>query len=140
MRTTAGAVAPVLYDILTLDATIGLEQVYIVHHSDCGGFIIDTAKVRASLVERAPGMKKEIEKASVPHYDEYVFTILFFSFFEGLSRLFASILERGDALSYPLLSFHFLPCHVIPSCIPFPGPNRRMQQTDTMLTPTFPTV
>jgi len=53
-RTVNGHVAPVINDILALDSFIGITEILIVHHTDCGATHFTDDMIRTSLKKRLP--------------------------------------------------------------------------------------
>ncbi|KAF8862799.1 carbonic anhydrase [Acephala macrosclerotiorum] len=60
-RDVNGHVAPVLKDLLALDTWIGIHDIMIVHHTDCGALQWTDEQVRTILKQRNPEHSKEID-------------------------------------------------------------------------------
>ena len=63
-RTAGGRIAPVIPDILSLDSFLGhgsLQQLLVVHHTDCGASHFTDSGVRADICSRNPGHEHEVQ-------------------------------------------------------------------------------
>ncbi|KAL9115216.1 MAG: hypothetical protein Q9227_001010 [Pyrenula ochraceoflavens] len=54
LHNVCGHVGPNIKDIVGADDLFSLKEIAIIHHTDCGALLIDEAKIRALLKERAP--------------------------------------------------------------------------------------
>ncbi|KAF2099153.1 carbonic anhydrase [Rhizodiscina lignyota] len=61
-RNVCGHVGPEMHHILALDTIINFDEIMIVHHNDCGGFLINDEQVRKVLKERVPEHTAEVDK------------------------------------------------------------------------------
>jgi carbonic anhydrase len=61
IRNAGGQVKPVLRDILIADFLLGIREIVLVHHTDCGTTKYRDEQIRASLKERLPDHAKEID-------------------------------------------------------------------------------
>ena len=59
LRNTGGRVGPLINDIIALDYAIGLKEIMIIHHLDCGTTFYTDEGVREAINTRAPGTVDE---------------------------------------------------------------------------------
>jgi hypothetical protein len=69
IRNVCGHVKPNLNDILALDIAIGVEEILVVHHNDCGATHFKEDQVREALRARDPG-NKDLDSAVFGAIDE----------------------------------------------------------------------
>jgi len=55
IRNVCGHSAPNMNDILALDIFLGLKEILIVHHTDCGATHFKTSQIQEALKARVPG-------------------------------------------------------------------------------------
>lgn len=60
-RNAGGNIQMALPNILAIDALIGIKEVMVVKHTDCGSLAYTENGVKGVLKERAPGLDKEID-------------------------------------------------------------------------------
>lgn len=65
LRNAGGNLAMALPNILALDHLVGISEIMVVKHTDCGTLAYTEEGVKGELVERAPGCKHEIEGMEV---------------------------------------------------------------------------
>ncbi|KAH6662259.1 carbonic anhydrase [Halenospora varia] len=58
MRNIAGHVTPALNDILALDAFLTINEIMVVHHTDCGASHFTNDIIRQKMKERLPSHKE----------------------------------------------------------------------------------
>lgn len=59
-RTTGADTKSILPGILALDNLVGLTDILVVKHTDCGGLTVRDANVKKQLLELAPGSADKI--------------------------------------------------------------------------------
>jgi len=64
IRNVCGHVTPALNDIVALDRLVTIDNLLIIHHTDCGSLAFQDEEVRADLKKRVPEKSKEIEGMS----------------------------------------------------------------------------
>lgn len=57
MRNICGHIAPILNDIVALDVFLGLSDIMVVHHTDCGATHFNDSLIRDGLKKRFPSNK-----------------------------------------------------------------------------------
>ncbi|TKA57549.1 hypothetical protein B0A55_12413 [Friedmanniomyces simplex] len=62
IRNAGGNIETALPDILALDVLLGLQEIVVIKHTDCGSLAYTDEGVKRVLGERAPGMQEEIAK------------------------------------------------------------------------------
>ena len=62
IRNAGGNIEMAIPNVLALDTLVGLEEIMVIKHTDCGSLAYTTKGVKDVLNERAPGKKNEIEK------------------------------------------------------------------------------
>lgn len=65
IRNAGGNVQMALPNVLALDTLVGLHEIMVVKHTDCGSLTYTEEGVKGVLKERAPGKKDEIEKMEI---------------------------------------------------------------------------
>jgi len=60
-RNAGGHVRPVINDILALDSFLGITDILVIHHTDCGTTHFKDAVIREELKARLPEKKSEID-------------------------------------------------------------------------------
>lgn len=61
-RNAGGNIQTALPSILAVDALIGIDEVLVIKHTDCGSLAYTEKGVKDALKERAPGREKEIDE------------------------------------------------------------------------------
>jgi carbonic anhydrase len=64
-RNAGGNIQMALPNILAVDALIGINEVMVIKHTDCGSLTYTETGVKDALKERAPGRDKEIEEMEI---------------------------------------------------------------------------
>lgn len=59
LRNTGGRVGPLINDIVALDYALGVKEIMIIHHIDCGTTFYTDEGVREAVNARAPGTVDE---------------------------------------------------------------------------------
>lgn len=62
IRTAGSNVKAALPSLVAIDALVGLQEIMVINHTDCGAQAYRDDPIRASLKERAQGMGPEIDK------------------------------------------------------------------------------
>lgn len=60
-RNSGGRARPVLANLVALDDLVGIEDVLVIGHTDCGARSFNEQKIRNQLKERAPGNEDFVE-------------------------------------------------------------------------------
>jgi carbonic anhydrase len=64
-RNAGGNIQMALPNILAIDALIGLNEIMVIKHTDCGTLAYTDKGVKGALKERAPGLEKEIDEMEI---------------------------------------------------------------------------
>lgn len=62
IRNAGGNIETALANVLALDTLVGIHEIVVVKHTDCGSLAYTTEGVQEVLIERAPGKKSEIKE------------------------------------------------------------------------------
>lgn len=65
IRNAGGNVQMALPNILALDTLVGINEIMVVKHTDCGSLAFTEEGVKDVLKKRAPGREKEIEEMEI---------------------------------------------------------------------------
>ncbi|KEF55375.1 uncharacterized protein A1O9_08125 [Exophiala aquamarina CBS 119918] len=95
-RTTGADVRSVLPNILALDYLVGLTDILVVKHTDCGGLQIRDANVREQLIDLAPGSKAEIEAMKFAEITGLETSESLFTFGMSLIRLTRTLEDSAE--------------------------------------------
>jgi len=57
VRNVCGHVAPALSDIVALDSLLGLTDIIIIHHTDCGALMMKDENIRSYIKKELPEVK-----------------------------------------------------------------------------------
>jgi len=91
-RTVNGHVTHVMNDILALDVFIGLTDILVMHHSDCGASHFTNEQIQAEMKNRVPG------SAEMDNVDFGAVTDIHKSIREDVARLKANPYMRKELL------------------------------------------
>lgn len=72
IRTAGSNVKAALPSLVAIDGLVGLQEIMIINHTDCGAQIFRDEAIRASLKERAQGMGVEINSMEFGEISWYV--------------------------------------------------------------------
>jgi carbonic anhydrase len=76
VRNAGGHAKQSLRSILVVDFLMGLRDIIVVHHTDCGTTKFRDEQIRASLKERIPDQGKEIDAMIFGEIAKYVRLLL----------------------------------------------------------------
>ena len=71
-RNAGGHASYALRDIVAVDSLLNLQDIIVIHHTDCGTTYYTDEKIGATLNERAPGHEKEIQEMTFGEIKKWV--------------------------------------------------------------------
>lgn len=77
IRTAGANVKTALPSLIAIDELVGLQEIMVINHTDCGAQIFRDDSIRTSLKERALNMSSDIDEMEFGQIKWYVWNVVY---------------------------------------------------------------